>query len=262
MRHAFFFLLALAAVPALAEPPVDDPSRAERWKDLRHMILDDRAVEDGSAVLSLDAPDRALDAALVPVTVRMPAGKVKTLWLMIDDNPSPLAAIIHFGPGADTREIRTRVRVDDYSLIHAVAETRDGKLIGVARFVKASGGCSAPASGDPQQAIARLGQMKLKPASDGPKGAEQVQLLISHPNYNGMQMDQVTRLYTPARYVQDIKVTRGGVAVLDVASDISMSEDPALTFGLAPGEGPVDVDVRDSTNAKFHRQFDLPKLTN
>ena len=262
MRYAFL-LLMLAGLPALADPAADDPSRAERWQDLRKIVLDDRPVADGKGVVELDAPDRALDAALVPLTIRLPGGKVKGLYLVIDDNPSPLAARFTFGPAADTREIRTRVRVDDYSLIHAVAETEDGRLYAAARFVKASGGCSAPASGDPQEAMVRLGKMKLKTAMDGPKGAEQLQLLISHPNYNGMQMDQVTRLYTPARYVQDIKVTSGGRLVFDLASDISLSEDPSVTFGVrGQGAGAVEIVMQDSTKAEYRQSFDLPSLTN
>ncbi|HLY59052.1 MAG TPA: quinoprotein dehydrogenase-associated SoxYZ-like carrier [Stellaceae bacterium] len=249
--------LVLAALPAWAEE--DDAARAARWQDLRHMVLNDRAVADGKGIVSMDAPDRALDAALVPITIHMTGKDLKSLTLIIDNNPAPVAGTFHFGPAADTREIRTRVRVDDYTLIHAVVETADGKLYGAEKFVKASGGCSAPAGGDPTVALSRLGQMKMKAALDGPKGAEQVQLLISHPNYNGMQMDQVTRLYTPARFVQDVKVSQGDRLVFDLASDISLSEDPAITFGVAAkGAEPVTVDMSDSTGAKFHQTFDLP----
>jgi sulfur-oxidizing protein SoxY len=255
--------LVFAALPAMAEPGADDPSRIQRWNDLRHAILDDRPVTDARGAVTLEAPERALDAALVPITVRLAGGPYKTLYLVIDDNPSPLVGTFRFGPAADTRELRTRVRVDDYTLIHAVAETNDGRLLVAQRFVKASGGCSAPASGSAEEALARLGRMKLKPASDGPAGAQQVQLLVSHPNYNGMQMDQVTRLYTPARFVQDIRVTEGDRLVFDLASDISLSEDPSITFGLkSPAAGPLKVDVTDSANARFAKSFDIPSVTN
>jgi sulfur-oxidizing protein SoxY len=254
-------LMLVAAVPAWAEP--DEAARAARWQDLRHMVLNDREVADASGLVTLEAPDRALDAALVPITIHLAVPGAKTLYLLIDNNPSPMAGTFHFGPAADLREIRTRVRVDDYTLIHAVVETADGRLIGTEKFVKASGGCSAPASGDNGQALARLGEMRLKPALDGPKGAEQLQLLISHPNYNGMQMDQVTRLYTPARYVQDVRVTEGDRLVFDLESDISLSEDPAITFGVLPdGAGRITVDMHDSTGAAFHREFADPSVTN
>jgi hypothetical protein len=47
---------------------------------------------------------------------------------VIDDNPSPLAAHIVLGPLADPREIATRVRIDDYTYLHAIAQTADGRL--------------------------------------------------------------------------------------------------------------------------------------
>ena len=37
--------------------------------------------------------------------------------------------------------------------------------------------------------------------------------MIRHPNYTGMQMDQLTREYTPAKFVQEIEVKRGGELV-------------------------------------------------
>ena len=44
-----------------------------------------------------------------------------------------------------------------------MAETSDGQLYVVERFVKAAGGCSAPALKDKEVAMARLGKMQLKP---------------------------------------------------------------------------------------------------
>ncbi|HVJ54090.1 MAG TPA: quinoprotein dehydrogenase-associated SoxYZ-like carrier [Aliidongia sp.] len=251
-------LIWLAIAPAWADE--DDATRAARWEELRHTMFGDRPVEGGSALITLDAPPRALDAALVPITVKLaPDAKIKTLYLLIDGNPSPLAGTFHFGPAADPRELKTRVRVDAYTLLHAVAETEDGKLYATDKYVKAAGGCSAPSSKDAQQALERLGQMKLKAVADAEPGRSMAQLLVSHPNYNGMQMDQVTRNYTPARFVQDIKVSEKGVLIFDLESDISLSEDPAITFGYVPqGTAPLDVEVRDSTNAVFKRSFDQP----
>jgi sulfur-oxidizing protein SoxY len=246
----------LALGPARAEE--DDAVREARWQDLRHAIFGDRKIEDGAGVIALDAPPRALDAATVPVTITLPGpDRIKSVYLTIDANPSPLAGTFHFGPAADTHELRTRVRVDAYTLMHAVAETEDGRLFAAERFIKASGGCSAPGSKDPALALQRLGQMKLKRV--GEASADTLQLLISHPNYNGMQMDQVTRNYTPARFVQDIKVTRGDALVFDLESDISLSEDPAITFGLAGKTAvPLTVEVHDSAAAAFKQDFDVP----
>ena len=230
-------------------------------------MFGDRTVTDGTGVVALDAPARALDAALVPVTITLSAGggagagKVTAVWLLVDGNPSPLAGVFKFGDAADPRSLKTRIRVDQYTLVHAIAETEDGRLFSAERYVKAAGGCSAPSSKDAKLAMSRLGQMKLRlegeaALQDGEPAT--AHLLISHPNNNGMQVDQVTHLFVPPRYIQDVTVRYGESVVLSVNADISLSEDPVITFGFVPkGPGPIRVDMQDSTRAKFHQEFAL-----
>lgn len=259
---ALVLLLALAAVPARAQE--DDPVRLERWQDLKQAVFGARPVEDGAGVIALDAPARALDAALVPVTVTVApdgrAGRIAAVWLLVDSNPSPLAGTFRFGPAADPRILKTRIRVDQYTLVHAVAEAEDGRLFSVARFVKAAGGCSAPSSKDAKLAMSRMGQIRVRLDGEALHAGEAAtaHVQISHPNNNGMQVDQVTNLFIPARYIQDIKVTYGGTPVLSVDADISLSEDPVITFGFVPrGDGPMRVEVLDSAKATFKQEFRL-----
>jgi sulfur-oxidizing protein SoxY len=257
-------LLCAAAVPARAE--MDDAARAARWADLRHAIFGERSLADGAAVVSIDAPMRAENAALVPVTLRVDASAakdVRKLYLVIDDNPSPLAAVFSFGPAGDAREIATRVRVDDYTNLHAVAEMADGRLLVAERFIKAAGGCSAPAGNDPALAMARRGQMTLRfagtPRPDEPMTA---QLLISHPNSSGLQMDQLTRNYIPADFIQQIRVTYADKPVLTVDSDIALSEDPSIRFAFVPqGPGEITVEVDDSSRRHFRQTWPLSAAT-
>ncbi len=267
-RRAAIISLGLALTlpalcPAMAEDT--DAERAERWHDLKQAVFGNRSVQEGTGVIALEAPARAQDAALVPITISLSAGggtaggRVKAVWVLVDGNPSPLAGTFHFGPAADPHILRTRVRVDQYTLMHAVAETEDGRLFSAERFVKAAGGCSAPSLKDPQLAMSRLGQMRLRVEGEGPVQdgeAAMAQLLVSHPNNNGMQVDQVTHNFIPPRYIQDITIHYGDDVVLSVDADISLSEDPAITFGFVPhGAGPFRVEVQDSTKAVFHQEF-------
>jgi sulfur-oxidizing protein SoxY len=159
-------LCALASLAAIAQPEAPDAdavARAERWKILQEAIFSDRTVRDGAGVIELEAPPRALDAALVPVSLRLVGNKpIKSLYLVIDNNPSPLSARITFGPKADPRSMTLRVRVDEYTLMHAIAEAADGSLYLAEKFVKAAGGCSAPAGSSSEQALKEIGRMKLK----------------------------------------------------------------------------------------------------
>jgi sulfur-oxidizing protein SoxY len=120
------------------------------WPGLVQDIFDNRPMNDGTDVIGIEMPYRAEDAAIVPVTLRTKLAptdgrRVLTITLVIDQNPAPMAAKFELGQDARVSEISTRVRVNNYTNVHAVAELSDGKLYVTKVFVKASGGCSATA---------------------------------------------------------------------------------------------------------------------
>jgi len=239
----------------------DAAERAARWRQLEQAIFGARPLHDGAGVILIDAPPHALDAALVPITLRMPsATPIAGLYLVIDNNPAPVAGHFTFGPRADPRVLKLRVRVNQYTFIHAVAESADGRLFVSQQFVKTSGGCSAPVGADNAEALKDVGLMKLHlQGAFSPGKPLQAQLMIRHPNFNGMQMDQITRLFTPARFIRTIDATYDGTAVFHLDSDISLSTDPVITFGFVPDQkGTMKLVVRDSDNALFNHSFDVP----
>ena len=261
-------LLAIGATvgPSFAGFGDSDQQRQERWQDLSKQIFDGKTPTADGAAVTLDAPDRAQDAALVPITITLANPKdVKALYLVIDDNPSPVAAHFTFGPDADPKQIKLRVRVNTYTDMHAVAETKDGKLLEATRFVKASGGCSAPMGMSDEEAMKGMGEMKLKLADDvsANKPADAT-LMIRHPNFNGMQMNQVTREYTPARYIQSIDVTYDNKKVFDMATDISLASNPVIHFDFLPtaAKGSLSVAVKDSQNGQWTKSFSIPNVSN
>ncbi len=149
----------LAAMPlgirlaAAATPEPYDP-----WPGLVQDIFSNRAINDGAGVIAIEMPYRAEDAAIVPVTLRatLPPGdarRVLAITLVIDQNPAPMAARFELGQDSSVSEISTRVRVNNYTDVHAVAELSDGKLYMTKTHVKASGGCSAPAAKNVEEAI-------------------------------------------------------------------------------------------------------------
>lgn len=254
--------LATAAVPALGAGNTD-PDRLARWQDLTALIFGDGAeIAATDSLVTIDAPERALDSALVPVAVATSDSAVTGLSLIVDENPGPLAARVRFGPAGDPREVGLRVRVDGYTNVHAVATRADGSMVANAAFVKGAGGCSAPVGVSEVEALAGMGEMRMKFAEGGPEGAGKATLMVRHPNFNGMQMNQVSRLYTPARYVTDVEVSRGGELVFAMESDISLATNPVVDFLYRRGsEAPFIVTVTDSEGQRWSQAF-APALTN
>lgn len=239
-------------------------ARSERWAELQRAIFPGRTISEGAGVIELEAPTRALDAALVPFTITLPGDRqIKSVFLVIDNNPGPLAGRFTFGAAADPRTLKVRMRVNSYTDVHAVAEDAAGQLYAVQKFVKASGGCSAPAGPSDEESTRNLGQMKLKLVNEfAPGEPVQAQLMIRHPNFNGMQMDQLTRLYAPAHFIRTMNITYDDQPVLRFESDIALSTDPVITFGFKPTRpGKLKVEITDSKEQSFVREFPVPPAT-
>jgi sulfur-oxidizing protein SoxY len=266
---ALLFTLGLcAALGAATAAEEKDP-----WPDLVRDVFNGRDVADGTSVIAIEMPYRAEDAAVVPVTLRttLPPGDsrvVKAITLVIDQNPAPVAATFLPGPGVTM--ISTRVRVDSYTNVHAVAELSDGRLYATTVYVKASGGCSAPTAKNAEEAKAGLGQMRFRQfaeaaaasRTDGPASApREAQVMIRHPNRSGLQRDQVTLLYIPAFFVREIRIWQGDELVLSVDAGISISEDPNIRFNYRPnGAAQFRVEAVDSDGHTYRSEWPVEAM--
>jgi sulfur-oxidizing protein SoxY len=243
------------AQPSVAAPPEpDDP-----WPALAADVFPGRPLLDGTGLIDLDMPARAEDAAVVPVAMRLtlPAGdarQLRGLTLIIDQNPAPVAAAFRIGPGAGVTAVATRVRVNAYTNVHAVAELNDGQLYVVRTFVKASGGCGAPAAKTATEATASLGQMAFGPsatyaAASAPREAK---LMMRHPNNSGLQRDQITHLYIPAQFVDELRLWQDAELIIAMESGIAISEDPSIRFTYRPnGARTIRAEARDTDGNRF-----------
>ena len=269
-RHSRSFCIAalLAGLQFCATAtPAATPDAYDPWPGLVQDIFSNRPMNDGAGVLGLEMPVRAEDAAIVPVTLRVKLSptdsrRVRAITLVIDQNPAPMAARFELGQDSSVSEISTRVRVNSYTDVHAVAELSDGQLYMTKTFVKASGGCSAPATKNAEEARARLGQMRFrqfaKPA-DGPQnGAREAQVMIGHPNNSGLQMDQVTRLYVPAFFVNELRIWQDDALVLAMEGGISISEDPNIRFTYIPnGTKDIRAEAKDTEGHVFQKEWQV-----
>ena len=263
-------LLGLSLGPAQAQIKTgDNPEASPIWQKVRVSLFGTRAIASAADdVIVLDTPVRAEDAAVVPIAVRTRFAQSATryvdkLYLIIDNNPSPISAVFQFTPQSGRADIETRVRVDEYTHVRAIAELNDGSLFMAVRWVKASGGCSAPPGKDAQAALATLGRMKLRVEGDAQAEAKGgsapvlAQLMISHPNNSGLAMDQLSRQFTPAHFVRRVDISYGGKPLMSADVDFSISENPNFRFYFTPqGAGELKAEVLDSRDLRFHSSID------
>jgi len=229
-------LVAVAVLFALLTPLNAKADEAdELWRGLVQDLFNNRVIKDGSNVIAIEMPARAEDAGIVPFTLRSKITepdtlRIRSVALVIDHNPAPLAAKFEFGPKATVSAISGRVRVNSYTDVHAVAELSDGQLYMSKIFVKASGGCSAPALKNPDEARKQLGEMRYRQFAaatpPAPGHSREAQIMIRHPNNSGLQMDQITQLYIPPFFINELRLWQDDELLLTMEGGISISEDP------------------------------------
>ncbi len=234
---------------------------SKNWHALKEAYFGDKAIiQAANHLLTLDTPKRAEDSAIVPIRIQSvkPQTKsdyIQTLHIIIDNNPMPYTAKLTLDNSLEQIDISTRVRIDRYTYLRVIAEKNDGSLYMVKQFIKASGGCSAPAGKDYNAALARIGKMRIRMREPMIGEPSSVQVMISHPNNSGLQMDQVSRGYIPAHYVKEMTISYNQQLLIQMESGISISEDPSLRFVFTPAQtGTLKVDVIDSKNLSFSKE--------
>ncbi|MGB3243450.1 MAG: quinoprotein dehydrogenase-associated SoxYZ-like carrier [Sulfitobacter sp.] len=257
-------LSTLLAVPAFAGESIENPlTDSATWQDLRVDVLGDVIPDNGDQLLFVDAPYRAHDAATVPIILKQldTSVKISAATVIIDENPAPVAGVFGFSDAMAPLDFEMRVRVNQYSNVRVITETPDG-LHMTGRYVKASGGCSAPATRDPEQALAGMGQMKLRMFGETAVAMSvprrEAQIMIRHPNYSGLQRDQITQLFIPAHFIDHLEVYQGDELLFTMDGGISISENPVFRFGYNDnGAADLVVKATDTEGNVFENR--LPK---
>lgn len=262
-RH---FLSSLMALACLACPPwaqAQAQAQDTPWPALQQTYFPGKKLEP-APFIHLTAPSRAASGDQVPFafSIDHPMTEqqyIKSVTVFVDENPVPLTAVFHLTPDSGKAEISTRIRLESDSPVHVVAESNDGRFYVNTVTVKASGGCSGPASGD--EAAGRAGAGKMKLALDSPfkRGdLNKATLLVKHPMSTGMQRDLATHGFRPAHYIDRIAITYNGKPVLTADTNIGISENPSIHFGfLADKPGALQILVHDNEGGTFRQSMDL-----
>lgn len=241
----------------------DDSS--PQWDKLREQLYGDRPIISGEASgVQLIIPLRAAYGASVPIkfVTRMPqtpAHYLKQLRFVVDKNPSPIAATLNLTPELGQANFETRMRVDEYSHVRAIGEFNDGSLHMSSRYVKVSGGCSAPPNRDALHLIGKT-QFRLP---EGVKRTEPsvAEVSVVHPNDTGFELNNVTVMFIPPHFVRRMIVKYQDKLLFDADMDFSISENPSwrFMFVAADGDGMLRAEVEDSKDQHFQASLDTSR---
>lgn len=248
---------------ALADEIKNPLTPSETWDDLMFDVVGEAELATSDGLLAIDAPYRAHDAATVPIVLTQvdETALITKATVVVDENPAPIAGEFTFSQAMAPLDFELRVRVNQYSNVRVISETAEG-LHMAGRYVKASGGCSAPASKDPAVALADMGKMKLRTfepelAMSTPR--RESQIMIRHPNYSGLQRDQVTQLFIQAHFIDHIEVWQGEEMLFAMDGGISISENPVFRFSYNDnGATHLTVKATDTEGNAFEQT--LPKM--
>lgn len=259
MRRLALTAAVLSALPMAA-------LASETWDYIQDELYGDRTLRDGQSVIAIDAPARTDNDSRTQIAAHIiaPAGlRLGAVTVVLDENPMPVSAVFDLENPQESFFFDVTMRINGPTPLHVVAETTDGQLWMAESFVKTSGqgACAAPPGTDPAEALATLGDMELT-VEDAEGAAGKIAQLsarlrkldvdISHPSHSGMQMDQISLLYIPMRYVEDVQVDLDGGGYVGVTGSISLSENPRMGLSVPGRTQSVDVTMTDTDGTVTH----------
>ena len=256
----------LIPIATSAAGPASGQSEVDLWETfLKPKYFEGRDIATGKSVVELRIPLRAEDSGVVPISINAKIPQtaeryVERMYVFVDKNPKPLAGLFHLTEAMGRADLSMRLRIDQFTHVRAIAELNTGELHMDTGYTRASGGCSEPPPFlELKAAKARIGQMKFRAApSDEEKTMALGQLIISHPNITGMQLDQRTRAFIPADYVTKVVINFNGAHIMTAETDISISEDPSFRFFFKPQEGgTISAEMTDSKGRNFTKTFEV-----
>lgn len=237
----------------------------DEWSNIRQQLFGVRPIAAADGIITLDAPYRSDNDArtVIGATLAAPPGQmIREVTLVLDRNPMPVSAVLRLSQPMARVAVETTLRVNGPTPVHVVGELTDGQLLAAEGFVKTSGqgACAAPPGSDPEAALATLGNMEIEIGHE--RGTDDGQLLanlarlrnqqvsmnlkISHPSHSGMQMDQVSLLFIPMRYVESVEIDLDGRPFAELTGSISLSENPEFSLSIPAAAHVIDVTMTDT----------------
>lgn len=194
---------------------------SDSWKEwLKDDLYEEQFLEQTDDII-IESPYRAIDSGNVPIVITTKSKDLIKFTLIIDENPTPCCATFEFV--GLLPYIETNIRVNAYTHLTVVAEDIDGNLYVNRKFIKAAGGCSATPIVDSDVPKDKIDIIDDKLHFDKKK------IQFNHPNYSGLQFNQLTRTEIPADYIDSV-VVKTSKGIFSYEGTIGISQNHYFTL--------------------------------
>jgi sulfur-oxidizing protein SoxY len=136
----------------------------------------------------------------------------------------------------------TNVRINAYTDLRVISENNYDALRYNKQYIKAAGGCSAPPVLTSDQPF---GTINLIQSSGWTK------IKIWHPNFSGMQFDQLTRTEIPAEYIENVQLYVEDKLVWEYNGSIGIAQDVFFMMPIHTEGKHVVIYARDNLGNEF-----------
>jgi len=171
--------------------------------------------------ISLLAPDKAENGAVVQIEMVSRIPNTEALALFVADNPTPLIANVMFAAGTQPKLV-TRIKMAQTSQVKVVAKVGDRYFTTSKQVIVLEDGCGGTdtdAKFEPS--------MKMRARLVGE--VTEVKLIIVHPMTTGRSKNAAGEII-PAHFMQTITATLHDKVVLEAHCSTAISKNPYFTF--------------------------------
>ena len=204
--------------------------------------------EQPSNEITLIAPDRAENGAVVQVEILSNIPNTEALALFVAENPTPLIVNVMLSPGTQARLV-TRIKMAQTSQVKVVAKVGNQYFTQSNQVVVLEDGCGGS---DSDAKFESSMKMRAKLVND----IAEVKVIIVHPMTTGRAKNSAGQLI-PAHFIQTLNATLNGKQVLEVHCSTAISKNPYFTFNVTGAKLGDVVLVKWQDNMGYSGQSDI-----
>ena len=224
-RREFFAMLGIAAsflilpLSVLAATWNKVAFDAEKLGDVEKNLKINGEIPSND--ISVIAPDRAENGAIVQVEIAANIPNVEAIAIFVEKNPTPLIANVMLAKGAQAK-LTTRIKMAETSAIKVIVKA-DGKYYTASKSVQVlENGCGGGGSVSEKFESS----MKLRAKLKG--NVTEIKAIIIHPMHTGRAKDDFGNII-PAHFIQVADLMINDQLVLQMQWGTGIAKNPYLT---------------------------------